>query len=184
MQKTVAISVLFAFMMSAMPASAKLYKCKDDDGEISYTDQPCENEGKELKLPPLTTYTPVIIPNTTSATTDPAENKQAVEYKSLKILTPEHDKLILTNTGTVTVSFKVDGPLQTLEGHKFAISVDGTQLKSRGVTNQIRLDNVGLGTHTVQVYVVDSNNQLLKTSDTVKFHIRRKALTKRQRNKN
>jgi len=184
MQKTIAVPVILALMLPAMAASAKLYKCEDASGEISYTDQPCENEGKELKLPPLTTYTPVIIPNTSEPSIDPAAAKKTIPYKSLEILAPENDKLILTNTGTVTISFKVNGPLQTLEGHKFAIAVDGTQLKSRGVTNQIRLDNVGLGTHTVQVYVVDSKNQLLKTSETVTFHIRRKALTKRQRSKN
>ena len=182
MHKLITVSAILALMLPGLTASAKLYKCKDESGEISYTDQPCANDGEELKLPPLTTYTPVIVP-TPAPVDKPLAANQAVPYKSLKILTPENDKIIYTNTGTVTISFNVDGPLQTLAGHKFAIAVDGTQLKSQGVTNQIRLDNVGLGTHTVQVYVVDSKNKLMKTSDTVTFYVRRKALTKKQRNR-
>jgi len=173
MHKLITVSAILALMLPALTATAKLYKCKDENGEISYTDQPCANDGEELKLPPLTTYTPVTVPRTPPPGETPGTNGAVIAYKSLKVITPVNDKIVFSNSGTVTIGFKVDGPLQTLLGHKFAIAVDGTQLKSRGVTNQIRLDNVEPGTHTVQVYVVDKTDKLLKASNTVTFHMRR-----------
>ncbi len=164
--------ISFAVLSLIMPsaASAKLYKCENDKGEVIYTDQACqEGKGKELKLAPFSTYKPNILP--VPAATNTEQPDPVASYKSLEIVSPENDKLVFSNTGTVTVAFKLDGPLLSLKGHKFAIALDGKRLKSRGVTNQIRLDRVERGTHTLQVFVVDTEDKTIKSSNLVSFHM-------------
>ena len=155
-------------------AAAKLYKCIDAAGEVVYTDQACEGEGKELKLPPSSTYTPSVI---SIPIPDTANNEAAKSYKSLEIITPKNDKLITSTEGTTTIGYKIEGPLLSALGHRFGIALDGEKLKPRGVTNQIRLDDITPGTHTVRVFVVDKADKELISSATTKFHMRRQVRT-------
>jgi len=149
---------------------AKLYKCENEAGEVVYTDKPCKGgKGEELKLAPFSTYSPNIVPVPPSA--NPAEKDPAASYTVFEIITPKDDKLVSSKTGTVTVAFKIEGPLLSLKGHKFAIALDGKTLKSRGVTNQIRLNSVNPGTHTVQVFVMNAEDKIIKSSNSVSFHM-------------
>ena len=166
--------VLLAVLSLFLPGlvSAKLYKCKNSQGEIVYTDQACEGDGEELKLPPFTTYTPSAIPPSIPDT----GKADAVEaYKTLKILAPENDKYIVSAQGTVTVGFEIKGPLQSLQGHKFALALNGKKLKARGTTNQIRLNDLNPGTYKVQIFVVDREDKELISSAVSTFHMRRQS---------
>lgn len=170
MRKIIVFCLLAVF---AQPVLAKLYKCKDAEGNTVYTDEPCA-DGKELKLPPLHTYTPVIIPPAFPTTNE--ADKKAVTYESLKILEPGNDKPVYNNTGTVTVSYQLKPSLNTSLGHQFSIALDGKQLKTKGVTNQIQLQNLDRGSHSVQIFVVDKDNGILLSSPTVTFHLRQDSL--------
>ena len=168
------IVILLAVLSLVLPgvAFAKLYKCKNNDGEVIYTDKPCEGSGEEMKLPPLPTYTPRAAPAAPGSTNSAAASSKI--YKSLEIIKPVNDKLITSLSGTVTLAYKIDGPLLSLKGHRFAVAVDGTKLKTRGITNQIRLDKLDPGTHTVQVFAVDDEDKVLISSNTVSFHMKTK----------
>ncbi|NNG13619.1 MAG: DUF4124 domain-containing protein [Gammaproteobacteria bacterium] len=152
---------------------AKLYKCEDAEGNIIYTDEACA-DGKELKLPPLHTYTPIVVPP--SFPTQKDASKESDTYESLSIIEPKNDQVIYDNTGTVTVGIKLVPELKTLKEHKFSIALDGKQLKTKGVTNQIKLQNLDRGSHSVQVFVVDAANSILLSSNTITFHLRRESL--------
>jgi len=165
------ITILFAVLSLVLPgvASAKLYKCKDAEGQVVYTDQACEGEGEELKLPPSVTYTPKTIPETASS---PEEEVKA-DYKTLEMVTPENDTLIRSTKGEVIFLYKITGPLLTVKGHKYGLELDGIKLEARGITNQVRLNNINPGTHTIRVFVVDKDDKELISSAISKFHMRR-----------
>ena len=169
------IMILLAVLSLILPsvASAKLYKCLNDDGEVVYTDKPCAGQGEELKLPPLPTYTPR--PISAPARGSQAAVQRSADYKSLEVVQPVNDKLIVSTSGTVTIAFRIKGPLLSLKGHRFAIVVDGTKLKARGTTNQIRLTDLNPGTHTVQISVVDKEDKKLISSDVISFHMKRQS---------
>lgn len=171
MQKIIILLAVLSLILPGV-ASAKLYKCKNSEGEVIYTDKPCENEGEELKLPPLPSYTPRPISAPTRGT-QPVS--QSADYKSLEVVQPVNDKLIISTSGTVTIAFKITGPLLSLKGHRFALAVDGTKLKARGTTNQIRLTDLNPGTHTVKIFVVDEDDKELISSDVISFHIKRQS---------
>lgn len=170
MRKVIVLCMLVIF---AQPVLAKLYKCEDAEGNIVYTDELCV-DGKEIKLPPLHTYTPAVVPP--SFPTQENGNEESDTYESISIIEPKNDKEIYDNTGTVTVGIKLVPELKTLKDHKFSIALDGKQLKTKGVTNQIKLQNLDRGSHSVQVFVVDAANTILLSSNTITFHLRRESL--------
>lgn len=172
------ITILLTVLCLTLPsiASAKLYKCENEAGEVIYTDKPCQgSKGEEIKLAPFSTYSPNIVP--VPAAANRAQEDPAASYKVFEIISPKQDKLIRSNSGkgTITVAYKLEGPLLSLKGHKFAIALDGKTLKPRGVTNQIRLNSVDPGTHTLQVFVVDEEDKVIKSSNTVSFHMQSRA---------
>jgi len=169
MQRTMIFIAILGLVLPGVSV-AKLYKCENEKGDVVYTDKPCKDgKGEELKLAPFSTYSPNIVPVPPSA--NKVKQDPAAAYNVFEIISPKNDKLINSNTGTVTVAFKLEGPLLSLKGHKFAIALDGEKLKSRGVTNQIRLNSVNPGTHTIQVFVVDAQDKVIKSSNTVSFHM-------------
>lgn len=172
MRKFITVCVLCGF---AIPAYAALYKCEDADGNTGYTDEACEG-GKEIKLPPLQTYTPVKVPTTSSSPVAGKDLKQA--YTQLVITSPKNDKQVYTNTGKVNIVYNLTPELKKAKGHKFTMALDGKQLSSKGVTSQIQLSNIDRGTHTVQIFVVDTSNQILMSSNTVTFHLQKESLIK------
>ena len=171
MQKIIILLAVLSLILPSV-ASAKLYKCKNNEGEVVYTDKPCENEGEELKLPPLPTYTPRPV---SAPTRGSQPVSQSADYTSLEVVEPVNDKLIISTSGTVTIAFKIKGPLLSLKGHRVALAVDGTKLKARGTTNQIRLTDLNPGTHTVKIFVVDKEDKELISSDVISFHIKRQS---------
>lgn len=174
MHRTVIVTIL---LLLAIPAWAKLYKCTDAAGNIIYTDEPCIG-GEELKLPPLPTFSSQKKPAPSATSNDeepklPPGEKPAFEgYTSLKIVQPQKDRVVQSTSGKVDISVAISPPLQVDAGHKIQISFDGQALKTTGSTTRVQLNNVDRGTHTVQVSVLDSKGAVVKSSSTVRFHVR------------
>ena len=171
MFRTVIVTIL---LVIASPAFAKLYKCEGPDGSVIYTDEPCAG-GKELKLPPLQTFTPVKVPEKEEEE-HKTGSKDAVTYKVFKITKPANDKAIQDNTGTVDVLLKMEPRLNTVAGHKISVAVDGEPLPVTGTTTLIKLSNIDRGTHSVQAFILDRQGKTIQTSNSVTFHLQRTSL--------
>ena len=166
MRNLLILCVLFMF---AMPAMAKLYKCPDAEGNTVYTDEACA-DGKQIKLPPSSTYTPKKI-SPIKPTNKKSKGLAKDKYESLIVNTPVNDSVIHNSGGVVNVSYTLVPGIKSALGHKFSIVVDGKQLKTKGLTSQIRLSDMYRGTHTVQINVVDEKKVLI-SSETTSFHIK------------
>lgn len=165
------IIVLCLLAMFVQPAFAKLYKCKDAEGNTVYTDEACA-DGKQLKLPPLPTYTaPKPLPATSTGNNDNNNDEEAKGYISLVISKPENDGVIRDNEGKATISYTLTPELKTELGHKFVITLDGKQLKTSGTTSQIQLSDLDRGTHTIQINVMDKENKTVISSKPTSFHM-------------
>lgn len=166
------IIVLCMLLMIVPPVAAKMYKCEDPEGNTVYTDEPCA-DGKQLKLPPILTYTPSKLPPA-SATTgkNSKDDKNHKGYTSLVITKPEDDSVIRDNEGKVTINYTLTPPLKTALGHKFVISVNGKKLKTKGTTSQIQLTDLVRGTHTILIHVVDDEDKTIISSKPSSFHMK------------
>lgn len=166
--------LLILGLMVVGPASAALYKCRQADGTIVYTDKPCVS-GEEMKLPSLQTYTPAPVPKDLFAkkTTGKKDDKSE-SYDSLTIIAPKNDSRIQAGgTGNVDIVVRPQPALHTVQGHVFAIVLDGKQLPTTGVTNTIRLKNVNRGTHSVQILILSKTRAVVQASNTVSFTVGR-----------
>ncbi|MGD8998887.1 MAG: DUF4124 domain-containing protein [Granulosicoccaceae bacterium] len=168
--------IMLSLLAMALPVNASLYKCQDAEGNISYTDSPCDN-GEELKLPPIPTYTPRPLPASTSRERPQPE---AFTYTRLAISKPEQDELIIENTGKLEIAIDIAPALRHLDGHRFVLALDGTRLKTSGTTTRVRIDNVDPGSHTVQAIIVDRDGVELKKSAIVTFYMKRQSILQPQ----
>jgi hypothetical protein len=177
-----AILILIGLVLSTS-AYADLYKCKQEDGTIIYTDRPCVS-GEKLKLPSLQTYTAAPVPKDLFAKKDSSQNgEKSSQYDSLTILSPKNNTRIeATGSGNVEIVARAQPALRTVKGDVFAIVMDGKQLPTTGVTNTIRLQNVNRGTHSIQILILSRNRSVLQTSNTVSFTVGRQNIYNRAPN--
>ena len=159
-----------------LSAQAAIYKKVLPDGTVIYTDQP-ESGGKEIELPEIQTIPPPkpIFTEPPSPSTDNS-TEPATNYTSLTITSPGNDETIRANDGKVVVKIKTEPPLQTQQGHKILIKMDGNAVGGPATQQQYVLENVDRGTHTLQASIQNKDGDTLLQSPSVTFHIKRHSI--------
>jgi len=150
---------------------AQVYRTVDKDGNVIFTDQATEG-AEEVEIKELET-----IESLESASPAPnpvAVQKQAPQYSSLEITSPQNDLAIRDNTGNVTVSVVITPRLRS--GHKLVLYLDGAE-QSTGSATSFQLQNIDRGTHQLKVAVVDAAGQEQISSAAITFHLLRFATT-------
>ena len=170
------ISILLMTIIATM-AQAELFKWKDAEGNIIYSDQPPPGENKsdskvqEEALPQI-----IEVPAENSAirntSSSPSSKIEPPASRNLLIIAPKHDEAIRENSGNVSISLQVE-PLNFAEnGSIVAVYMDGIEV-ARGADTTILLLNVDRGTHTLKAELINSaGNVVLATRPTI-FHLQR-----------
>lgn len=169
---TITITALF-FAFYVCNAHAKIYTCKDANGDTIYTDSPsnCANS-EQIKvdsLPTLVPSKPLAIPASNRGTKT-TEDKNS--YNELQITSPSNDATIRDNNGKLTINFRVAPALQTRKGHKYVVTVNGKEVYS-GTSTITALKNVDRGTQTIGVKVVDADGNMKISAAPVKVTLQR-----------
>lgn len=165
----VALSVVL-FLAPAM-TSAKIYKWILPDGTVKYSDRPQEKGAKELKLPPLQTYSAP--PSDQASDDNDDDNDEIAEqarYEVVKIISPKANETIRDNGGTVSVRLDIKPALQS--GHVVEISMDGKPIGSGSATS-ISVSNIDRGTHSVSANVKDASGNVVGNAGGVTFTLQR-----------
>ena len=170
----------------AIFAQAEIYSCKDAEGNIIYTDTPggCSNaeEVEVDTLPTLIPTKPVV--STSRGNTNTTQQEEKVLYSELIITSPSNDTVVRDNQGNVTINFRATPGLQTRNGHKFVVTIDGAEVYS-GTSTIAALKNVDRGTHSIGVKVVNTDGTTQISATPVKFTLQRySALQNSNRNIN
>jgi|AntDeeMetagen134_2_1112570.scaffolds.fasta_scaffold00088_15 hypothetical protein len=167
------LSVLVVLPFGAVQAE-EIYRHVDDQGNVTYSDEPPEKDSKPMELAPLpevsipTPERPSSRRNTQEEDTE--ETQERERYKRVEIVEPEHDSAFWHGGGMVTIRARTEPRLS--KGHSYQLEFDG----ERGDTNRsgrFSLNNVNRGTHTVVVHVLDSSGQVITSSDTTRFTLHR-----------
>ncbi len=150
-------------------AFAGLYKWVDADGSVHYTDTPPPQGAEEVTLPPSVTYTPASSPiNSAGAEPKPQDDGK---YQELVTTKPKMNETVRSNTGEVTVEYSLTPGLKP--GHQFRVIVDGTALENEFTQEQILVQNLKRGSHTLQIQAVDATGVPQISSQAVIFFLRR-----------
>ena len=168
-----AIFILTLISFCVSNVYAEIYMCNDAKGNKVYTDSPsaCANAKKvEVDaLPNLITTKSLVAPNNNSSSKKEEDNNL---YTELVITSPSNDSTIRDNQGNLTINFRVAPALQTHNGHKYVVTVDGAEVYS-GTSSITALTNVDRGTHTIGVKVVATDGSIKIAATPVKVTLHR-----------
>jgi hypothetical protein len=95
---------------------------------------------------------------------------EAVAYTSLVITQPAAEETIHDNTGTLAVELALTPALQTEQGHRIKLLLDGTAMPVAG-TSSLTLAEIDRGAHTLQAAVEDQSGVILIMSEPVSFYM-------------
>ena len=169
--------IVIAVCLMAFSAHAELFKWKDADGNLIYSDQPppgkdkAESAVEEDELPQIIAVPPL---KPTSVTSSNAARNSAnnIKYKELTIVEPIHDAAVRNNAGNVMISVRVLPENFAESGSFVAIYLDGNEV-SNGPQTSVQLMNMDRGTHTIKAELLNSSGHVVKATRPTVFHLQR-----------
>lgn len=151
---------------------AKIYRWKDADGNLHFSDKP-QKGATEVHLPKPQTFKPPVNPDDVPSVVEQLKNKTAPAkvYQSLTIMQPKDDQAVRSNNGNVAVQVKSDPEMRDTD--ELTVYLDG-ELKNGAQNGQvINLEGLDRGTHTLQAKIMSQSGETLIESNTISFHLLR-----------
>lgn len=158
-----------------MNCFASIYMQKDANGSISYSDVP-KNNSESISLSsvsfvPSTNGQSVITPNVAQEGSQPLTEHNP--YQSFTIVWPGDNETV-QNEASITVRTATNPTLQP--GDTIQLFVDGQPWGEPEPTTNITLTNISRGEHSLSAKLYDSNQRILKQTNTVKVFIHKPSL--------
>lgn len=162
-------SLLFSLCSSSLIAD--VYKVIDENGNVTYTDQPNADLDTAAveKLPPLNKIPALALP----AADKPNDDQPLAfpGYNLIAIASPENDEVILHNQVSISVRLALDPPLQP--GHRVQYLFDGLPQGPTVPVTEFQIGNIVRGAHQLSAKVFGAQGQLLGSTAAIKVHVKR-----------
>ncbi len=162
------ILLLLATLFFLTSVSAGVYRSTDADGNIIYTDKPSP-DAEEIRIDKVQTIPAG--PDDFEYTT-PDNSADEGDYTKLEIVSPENNHVFTGNTGDVTVSVVIEPELNTENGDRLILTMDGKK-EADSTSTSFSFTNLDRGTHIVEVNVVNKDGKTLMKSAPVTFTMKR-----------
>lgn len=167
--------------------AAQVYKTVDEDGNVTYTDQPPNDGSAPIELRPLSIIeTPEYAkPAAAEPESETAEAGKEMSLKYLRknyadfaIIAPQAEETVWQPENVITVAWNTRYQLQP--GMQVTVYVDGV---AQTTTSEqiIPLAALDRGEHTVTAELKDAQNRRIATAEPVTFFVRRPGLYNRPR---
>ena len=165
-----------AGLLFTLPATAAVYMEKDAEGNTVFTDRPSSENAKPIKLSPSSTYKAPAIPSAPADSQTTEQDSDAQGYEFIAITHPADDSPIRANNGELEINIDLTPALKP--NHHFVLLMDGVPA-TEGQSTTLYLQNVDRGTHAIQVQIVDDNDNVIISSESVTFHMLRVTVPRR-----
>ena len=151
----------------SLESLAQVYKQVDEDGNITYTDQPdsASDTATLAKLSPLNQ-----IPTLLAETAD-GETELFAGYNSALIVSPENDSIIPHSQISIVIQLSLSPHLQA--GHRVQFWFDGAPQDQPVAATGYQIDNIERGSHSLSARVLNAQGQLLISTASVEVHVKR-----------
>ena len=161
------LTALVFWSLAFPTVAAPIYKTKDKDGNVVFSDQGSEKSERVVVEDPVTYDSSIL--NPTYGSTNDADDSDAepieVKYSKLEIVSPVNDTAIRNNAGNFTVSYLVEP--RTQQGHTVQLMMDGKVHEVVNQSGSIELENADRGTHSLQLQVIQTRNDKVFQSSPV-----------------
>ncbi|CUA85944.1 DUF4124 domain-containing protein [Pseudidiomarina woesei] len=183
MKPLVILAVLLTFLVGVGlhidSSKAQVYKKRNADGTVTYSDKPISGAEKvDVEPAPVTEFAKPTGPAASTAMQAEAGISQnaeasakAVEF-GVSITAPEHNQAIRANDGQLQVSWQSQ-PSKLPDGYNYELVVDGATAWRGFNSQQVTLAEIDRGERRLFVRIVDVNNQQVARSDTVAVFVLR-----------
>ncbi len=167
----------FGIMLSliGLDSLAEVYKLVDEDGNITYTDQPAStaDTGTLEKLFPLNQIPTLLVPTDNRALAEIADGETEffAGYNSALIVSPENDSIIPHSQISIVIQLSLSPQLQA--GHRVQFWFDGAPQGQPVAATGYQIDNIERGSHSLSARVFDAQGQLLISTASVEVHVKR-----------
>jgi hypothetical protein len=162
-------------LLTTVSVQAGVYRWTDADGVVHYGDRPVEN-AQALRVPGLSDRSADAVADRPPQQSDPNQAQGTSGYRQLEIVEPAPGATLRSDEGEVSIAVIVDPPMPVT--HHMRLSLDGQVLDGRFNATRVLLRQVGLGSHQLQVTIVDQQEQAIASSDSIAFHMRRSSRRK------
>jgi hypothetical protein len=174
------IPIALSLFITATPLAAQVYKTVDEDGNVTYTDQPPQDGSKPITLRPISVIEAPTYETATPATEEGAASGEVKgkplrflrkHYQDFAIVSPRQEESIWysDSNGIITVAWSAPNPIEA--GMQVTVTVDGRQ---QPATSEPVIAITGLerGEHTVAAELKDGKNRSIATAEPITFFIR------------
>lgn len=170
------LAALLSMLIALSATAAEMWRWKDADGVVHYSDRPVPGAERMTVLSSQKT-TGGDKPQASGPTAAPAaEQPAAAEFKYTRcaVETPT-DEQVFNNVNAVEVSLALEPQLQP--GHRLQVLLNGLVNTEwpPGVMART-LNNMYRGSYMLSMRVVDANGRAQCTSATIDFHVRQASL--------
>ena len=190
--------MILLIMVLAIPsgsASAQVYKVVDENGNVTYTDQPPGDGSKPVELAPISVIETPEYQKTARELAAEAEAEARAQgkepeakeeslrtlrarYRDFAIISPQQEESVWSPDGPVSVAWGTG--TQLMPGMKVTVTVDGKRL-AIGTDKLIMVPGLERGEHTVGAELTDSRNRRIATAEPVTIFVRQPGLYNRVR---
>ncbi|HLV77818.1 MAG TPA: DUF4124 domain-containing protein [Marinobacter sp.] len=169
-------ALITGFFLLATGAHAEVYRHVDDQGNVSFSDEPMAGS-ETVRIKPVTTITlpkPEVVRETDELIRE--VQREGANYNSLSFAYPENNQAFHSGSGDVT--FQVNSSPGLKPGHKYEITLDG-QPVGQSTSGSVTVNNIDRGTHRAGVHIVDQQGVQVKTGPSVTFTVHRPSVPRR-----
>lgn len=162
--------LVVSFLMIVGASYAQVYKWTDAQGNVHFSDTPHEG-AEQLKIPETQTYSPPASQLPSPPQTEDKLDDKKHTYTTVNITQPDNEGTIRNNQGYVAVALQLEPEL--FPGDMVQMIFDGAPLGAPQPNLKFQLNGINRGSHTITVEVIDSNGDVVNTSNTVTFFMHR-----------
>lgn len=161
------IAGLVLSLVATLLAGATVYRHVDQDGNVSFSDQPTDG-AEQIEIEGSSTYT---APPRSPRRERPAaaEEEAGPVYELVQILSPADQGTVRDNQGRVTVRTETRPPLR--DGHALALLVDGEPRGQPQRGYSFELTDIHRGEHSMQAVVLDAAGEPVAESAPHVFYM-------------
>ena len=164
--------ILIALTYSASEA-ADIYRWKDSDGNVIYSDTP-QPGAEKVTLQETTILPSAPVPKSPDEAN--TEKPGPVKYQSVAITRPTDEQTIRENIANVGVAISLQPGLQTGHGHQLQLLFDGQGVEEPGRKTSFTLPAVDRGAHTLQAVILQSNGRVVTRSAISTFFVHKQSV--------
>ena len=164
-------ALMWLLLLPALVVAQTIYKHVDEDGNVTYSDEPMEN-AEEVKLAPLSVVEGSrrgVIEDQSAATGEEGEaEEEAVVYTRFQINSPRQEEMFRGPNATITAVVQVIPALAPK--HSMRYLLDGHSVaETRNV--RVQLQDVVRGEHRLTAQIVDAEGNVQATAGPVTFFL-------------